>query len=100
VSESHFHHVILAAIGVAGIVWFYAIPNARQLWPQPKRIFIGMASGLVYVVQVLSAFATLSSVSSLGLFGFVGCVLGCLGAARAMGNASITFRSSAIIHGA
>jgi hypothetical protein len=98
VSELQFHHVILSAIGIAGIVWFFAIPTARKLWSQPKRIFIGLASGLVYVTQALTAFANLSNASSLELFGFVGCVLGCLGAARTMGDAPVAIRGSAIAH--
>jgi hypothetical protein len=84
VAESQFHHFILSTMGVAGIIWFYAIPHARHVWSQSRRSFVGIGSGLIYVTQALSAFTSLSNASSLELFGFIGCVLGCLGAARTM----------------
>ena len=96
--ESQFHHLILSALGVTGIIWFYAIPHSRQLWSQAKRNFVGIGSGLIYVTEALSAFTSLSSASSLELFGFLGCVFGCLGAARAMGDTAATFRDSATSH--
>lgn len=92
-AESQFHHVILSTMGVVGIIWFYAIPHSRNLWSQSRRTFVGIGSGLVYVIQAFGAFTSLSNASSLELFGFVGCVLGCLGAARTMSDGPATFRS-------
>jgi hypothetical protein len=94
VAESQFHHLILSTMGVVGIIWFYAIPHSRQLWSQSRRTFVGIGSGLVYVVQALGAFSSLSNASALELFGFVGCVLGCLGAARAMADGPAIFSGS------
>jgi hypothetical protein len=94
VAESQFHHIILSTMGVVGIIWFYAIPHSRQLWSQSRRTFVGIAGGLVYVVQALGAFTSLSNASSLELFGFIGCVLGCLGAARTMSDGPATFNNT------
>jgi hypothetical protein len=92
--ELQFHHLILSALGVTGIIWFYAIPYSREAWSQPKRTFIGIGSGLVYLAQALSAFTMLSNASSLELFGFIGCVLGCLGGVRTFSDRPANFRAT------
>ena len=82
--EAQFHHIIATMVGVAGVLWFFGAFNSRHVWSRPKRALLGICSGLVFLTQALGAFTALSSASSLELFGFIGCTLGCLGAARIM----------------
>ncbi len=89
-TELQFNHLILSVIGVAGILWFYAMPQSSQGWSQSRRSVVGIASGLVYVIQAASAFTSPGQRIPLQLFGFIGCVLGCLGAARTMSDGVLT----------
>jgi hypothetical protein len=93
VSELHFHQSVLSLAGVAGIVWFFATFNSQILWRQGRRVLVGILSGLVYLELALSAFPNLSNASSAEIFGFIGCVLGCLGAARFMSVETLGFSS-------
>lgn len=87
-SGLQFHSVVLAVIGVAGILWFQGARRLPLSWSPLRRTFLGVVSGLVYLAPVLSAFANLSSASSLELFGFIGGLLGCLGAVRMLADAT------------
>src|ERR1700687_3123564 len=93
-TESQFNHLILSVIRVIGILWFYALPQSSQGWSQSRRPLVEIASALISAVQAVGAFTSLSNVSSLELFGFIGCVLGCLGAARTMSDGAVAFRRS------
>ena len=84
--KPQFHHIIITIAGVAGVLWFFGAFHSRPVWSWPKRTLLGMCSGLVFLTQALGAFTALSSASSLELFAFIGCTLGCLGAARIMSN--------------
>ena len=94
-SESLFHHFVLSIIGVTGILWFYATDHLPKVWSQPRRVFVGTMIGLVYLVQAMSAFDNLSNASSMEIVGFIGCILGCLGAARMMNNTPTSPRDGA-----
>jgi len=93
VSELHFHQGVLSLAGVAGILWFFAAINSQVLWRRGRRLFVGILSGLVYLELALTAFTNLSNASSAEVFGFIGCVLGCLGAARFISAETFAFGS-------
>jgi hypothetical protein len=99
VTELQFHHLILASMGIAGILWFHGAYRLPRSWSPIKRFLLGIGSGLGYLLPALSAFANLSSASSLELFGFVGCLLGCFGAARIMSVRPMPIDGPATAHG-
>jgi len=85
--DSPFHHLMLAILGIAGILEYYGTLHLPAVWQKQsarKRVFLGVTAGIVYVTQSLNAFASLSGASSLELFGFLGCLLGCLASVRMM----------------
>jgi hypothetical protein len=81
-TELSFHHVILAMMGVAGLLWFCASLYERHLWSKRRRLLVSLILGCIFLNETLGAFASLANASSLELFGFIGCFLGCLGAVR------------------
>lgn len=79
-------HLLLAVLGISGILEYYGAQKLPVAWSKRKRVYLGAFSAIFYVTQILNAFTSLMQASALELFGFVGCFLGCLGAVRVFGS--------------
>jgi hypothetical protein len=80
VNPQSFHHLVLALVGIAGLLWFCAVQRAPYPWQPARRIFVALVMAAVFFAQASEAFTSLANASSLELFGFAGCLLGVIAA--------------------